>query len=106
MNTELSETSTKTTSKSLQALWNVLSLASHYDVSELTIPIPLVPSVPPADCPDDIKIDWYMQQADAVLKNIKSFLTLYNPEGITHFTFVFPESAPASLPTTFTSSAF
>ena len=94
------------TSKSLQALWNVLSLASHYDVSELTLPIPLVPTRPPTDCPPDIQIDWYMQQAEVVLRDIKSFLSTYNPEGITHITFVFPESAPAALPATFASSAF
>ena len=104
--TELNETSTRANSKALQALWNVLSLAAHYDVSEITVPVPLVPAVPPPDCGADVAEEWYRQQGDVVLRSIKSFLATYFSEGITHITLVFPPSAPATLPTSFASTAF
>ena len=103
---ELDGSATRTTSPALQGLWNVLSLASHYDVSELTVPVPLVPAAPPRDCPAAALLDWYQQQGDIVLNNIKEFLSLYNPEGITHITLVFPETAPAALPAAVASTAF
>lgn len=102
----LDESATRTTSTALQGLWNVLSLASHYDVSELTVPVPLVPAQPPSDCPPAAVLDWYQQQGDIVLNNIKEFLSLYNPEGITHITLVFPETAPDALPAAVVSNAF
>lgn len=102
----LDETASRATSPALQGLWNVLSLASHYDVAELTVPVPLVPTEPPRDCPAAALLDWYQQQGDIVLDNIKEFLSLYNPEGITHITLVFPETAPAALPAALVSTAF
>ena len=70
------------------------------------MPVPLVPAVPPLDCGPDIVEEWYQQQGDVVLRNIKSFLATYFPEGITHITLVFPETAPATLPASFAASAF
>lgn len=103
----LDESATRATSPALQGLWNVLSLAAHYDVAELTVPVPFAPSAaPPADCPPAALADWYQQQGDVVLDNIKEFLSAYNPEGITHITLVFPATAPATLPAVVASSAF